>query len=212
MTANTRKQGYVLLGLTLIGTMATVIALTLASTTLNSRVARADATLLAVGKRVVEMNAGTENLQRIETLLSGVEAGGLEALQTRLEQKLDASVAELRKAIAVPPERNAKADEQRMQALLGGLSNQIRNLETQNQLQSRSIARLTEQLGAARQDVAALTRTTSNLETQLQQERSRIAPVAAPPQARPRERRDGPPAGDYIQYPDPQMKKLEIRQ
>ena len=63
-----------------------------------------------------------------------------------------------------------------------------------------------------RQDVAALTRTTSNLETQLQQERSRIAPVAAPPQARPRERRDGPPAGDYIQYPDPQMKKLEIRQ
>lgn len=212
VTAAIRRQGYVLLGLSLGSVVATVAALALASMTLNSRVSRADATLLAVGKRVVELNAGVENMKRIESMLANADSSAMEAMQSRLEQKLESSVADIRKAVTATPERVTKQDDQRIQATLTSLGSQLRSLEIQNQAQVKAITRLTEQLGAARSDVATLARITSQLENQLQLERTKVAAQATPPTARPRERRDDPRGADFIQYPDPQLKKLESRQ
>ncbi len=174
---------------------------------LEASVTRTETTLLAVGKRMVEMNAGTESLKTIESLLTGIDAKKETGRIESMEKKLDAALVEMRKpAEPASNEKAAKEDQARHQALL----TQIKVLDGQNQAQARATAKLGDQLSTSRAEVSKLTEATRKLETMLNAERQRpaaIAPSAAVIRARekPVEQKDK----DFVQFPNPQAQKTE---
>ena len=207
ITSRARTTSAIVLGAALLSIVAAAGALFSVTVQLSSRLTQTNATLLAVGKRAVEMNTGIEYLKHIETTLAEMASKqGSDQFQ-KLEAKLDATLAETRKPIAAEStEKPAKQDDQRHQALL----TQIKALEAQTQAQSRSIARMSELIAASRVELSKTTGISRSVEVLLASFHEKPRPPAAAPGApvpREREKPSELKSKDYIQYSAPQADK-----
>ena len=181
-----------------------------ASASLSGRLVQTDQTLQVAGKRVGELNAGVERLQRIETLLESQARPNPSAVESRiagLEERIESLMNEIRKGAAQKAvSATAAQPDDRQQALL----NQIRSLESALQVQSKNMVRLSEQVAGVKSEMASLSRTTSSIEAQWAQDQARNQQRAASqPAPRIRDRREDPRNPDFIQYPDPAARKSE---
>ena len=172
---------------------------------------KADQTLLAVGKRVVDMNAGLDNLQLIEThfskalaerAASAAEDAAQATARDALQSKLEIGLADLGKTCAAPRvDKPSKQTDARHQALLA----QIRSLETQTQSQERAIANMSTQLNSARAELPKAAGAPRRVEPAPDNEKDKPRTTAPPKAAATRERGKTPETGggEFIRYPDP---------
>ena len=209
-----RVMSAIVLGAAALSIVSAAGALFAVSVQLSSRLAQTNATLLAVGKRAVEMNTGFEYLK---TILSGMADKQGNDPFPKLEAKLDATLAEMRKPAAPPPpaEKPAKQDDARQQVLLTqvkALEAQTKALENQMQAQTRSIARMSELLAASKVEWSKASGIARNVETLLVNFNEKPRPAAvtqSPPASREREKPAEPKSRDYIQYTAPQSDKSD---
>ena len=209
VTERARMGAAIVLGAAALSIVAAAGALFAVSVQLGSRLTQTNATLLAVGKRAVQMNTGIENLGRIETVLAEVAKKPETDRLQKLEEKLDAALSETRRPIgAAPMEKPAKQDDARHQALL----TQMKALEAQTQTQARAITRMTEQIAASRADLSKTMSIARGVETTLASfgEKQRLAGAAPnPPAPREREKPAELRLKEFIHYPAAQADKGE---
>jgi flagellar biosynthesis chaperone FliJ len=195
MTASLRKQNKMVMillgsggGLMLIAAIVFVVM----SVRLQSRVSQLDAMVLAVGKRVVEMDASMEMVGSVQEALKEVvtKQGAIAAMQTKIDARLD----EVIKSAAGVPELTAKQVDGKTQVM----TKQVQSLDGRLQAQANSLKQLATQMqglqgalvdaGAARKELEALTR-----QQRERQASEGAASAAAATAARNRER--------MLQYP-----------
>ena len=208
-----RIMSAIVLGAAALSIVAAAGALFAVSVQLSSRLAQTNATLLAVGKRAVEMNTGFEYLKTTISVMADKQ--GSDPLQ-KIETKLDATLAEMRKPVAPPPtEKPAKQDDARQQVLLTqvkALEAQAKALENQMQAQTRSIARMSELLAASKVELSKASGIARNVETLLVNFNEKQRPAAvtqSPTPPREREKQAEQKSRDYIQYTAPQSDKSD---
>jgi len=206
-TTRARMTSAIVLGVAALSIFTAAGALFAVSIQMSGRLTQTNATLLAVGKRAVEMNTGIENLKRIETVLAEMAKKQGPDQSQKLEAKLDAALAETRRPLAAAPTDNpAKQDDARHQSLL----TQLKALEAQTQAQARSITRMNELISASRAEVSKTLGVARSLEILLANFNEKQRPagtVQTPPVAREREKPPEQKSKDFIQYPAPQVDK-----
>ncbi len=194
-----RKQNlWTMILMAVVGTLMVAAATLFGIMTLRmqDRVAMLDEMLVAVGKRVTEMDAtlelvggAQESLQAVATKQGEMVAG---------QAKMDARLDEVLKSAKDMPELTGKQVEQRMQAL----SKQVAALEARLQTQGSSSARMATQLqtmqGALGEN-AALKRELELMARQQRERQAQDASQAAQAAAKARER--------LVQYPRVQNDK-----
>lgn len=201
--ARARKHGKVILGVA--GGIAVVsVVLTAAVVTqVSSRMAKLDATLLAVGKRYVEMNAGLESLTLLNDSLAEmqVKQDAFAQLQAKLTSNLEEASKASQGLVTQVPQATAKE----VQARTAALMQQVQSIDSRVQAQGAAVKKMAdevkamqghqENLGALKRDVEAL--------VVLQRERyleaakaAGVTPAAKGPVV--------PPPPRTVQYPRPQ--------
>jgi hypothetical protein len=200
--AKARRQSKIVLGVA--GGIAVVsVVLTAAIVTqVGSRMAKLDATVLAVGKRYVEMSAGLESLTLLNDSLAEMQVK--QDAFAQLQAKLSANLEEASKAsqglVTQVPQATAKEVQSRTAALM----QQVQSMDSRVQAQAASMKKMAdevkamqgqqENLGALKRDVEALV----VLQRERYLEAAKAAGVATA---------KGPvvaPAPRTVQYPRPQ--------
>lgn len=204
--AQARKHSKIVLGVA--GAIA-VISLGLTAAVVaqvSSRMARLDATVLAVGKRYVELTAGLESLTVLNDSLAEMQAKqeAYAALQAKLASNLEESSKTQAGLVTQLPQATAKEVQARTQALMS----QVQAIDSKVQAQGAAVKKMADEVKAMQvqnENVGALKRDVEALVV-LQRERyleaargAGVAPgaaraPAAPPPAQPR----------GVQYPRPQ--------
>jgi len=224
-TEKARKLGIVFVavsgGLML---LATVVFATM-TFHLSSRLTAIDAMIVAVGQRVVKLNAGLDELEAIEGAIAKVQEQKSEKDEaiTKLATKLDGFITETRKYNADQAQLAAKKDDGKSGPALAA---QLKSLEAQLQTQSKSIGRLVELQDNAQAKVVALSKSVETLAA----ERKKAATPPPPPAPKPVARAPAPaptpapvpapavatpppapkekPVQAVVQYPNPALKKV----
>jgi len=225
-TEKARKLGIVFIavsgGLML---LATVVFATM-TFHLSSRLTAIDAMIVAVGQRVVKLNAGLDELEAIEGAIAKVQEQKAEKDEaiTKLATKLDGFITETRKYNADQAQLAAKKDDGKSGPALAA---QLKSLEAQLQAQSKSIGRLVELQDNAQAKVVALSKSVETLAA----ERKKVATPPPPPAPKPVARAPAPaptpapvpapvpavatppapkekPVQAVVQYPNPALKKV----
>ena len=203
--ARARRHGKIVLG---VAAGVSVVSLVLAAAIVaqvGSRMARLDATVLAVGKRFVELNTGLESLTVLNDSLAEMQSK--QEAYAALQAKLSAGLEEANKAsqglVAQVPAATAKEVQARTQALM----QQVQSIDSRLASQATAVKKMTdevkalqaqgENLGNLRREVEALV----VLQKERYLEAAKAAgvapkgPVVMPPQPQ-------QPRG--VQYPRPQ--------
>lgn len=170
MMSGYQKQGK--FSMILVGVAGSIMLITAAlfvfmSLRLQGRVAQLDEMVLAVGKRVVEMDASLELVGGAQEMLKSVatKQGELLAAHTRL----DARMEEVVKTTAGLPEQTGKQVEARMQAL----SKQVAALEGRLQAQSAASSRMAGQIQSMQGAIGDASAAKRELEALARQQRER---------------------------------------
>ena len=159
-----RKHQKIALGVA--GGIAVVsVVLTAAVVTqVASRMAKLDATLLAVGKRYVEMNAGLESLTLLNDSLAEmqVKQDAFAQLQAKLTTNLEEASKASQGLVTQVPQATAKE----VQARTAALMQQVQSIDSRVQAQGAAVKKMSddvkamqgqqENLGALKRDVEAL--------------------------------------------------------
>jgi hypothetical protein len=203
--ARARKHSKIVLGVA--GGIAVVgVVLTAAVVTqVASRMAKLDATVLAVGKRYVEMNAGLESLTLLNDSLAEmqVKQDAFAQLQAKLTTNLEEASKASQGLVTQVPQATAKE----VQARTAALMQQVQSIDSRVQAQGAAVKKMAdevkamqgqqENLGALKRDVEAL--------VVLQRERyleaakaAGVAPAAKGPVV------PAPAPPRTVQYPRPQ--------
>lgn len=202
--AKARKHGKVVLGVA--GGIAVVsVVLTAAIVTqMASRMAKLDATVLAVGKRYVEMSAGLESLTLLNDSLAEMQVK--QDAFAQLQAKLSANLEEASKASQGLVTQVPQATAKEVQARTAALMQQVQSIDSRVQAQGTAVKRMAdevkamqgqqENLGALKRDVEAL--------VVLQRERYLEAAKAAGVAGAPKGPVVAPPPPRTVQYPRPQ--------
>lgn len=172
--------------------LVTAVLFAIMSMRIQARVAMLDEMLVAVGKRVTEMDASLELIGGAQESLKTVitKQGELLAVQSKIDARLEQVV----KSAQDVPEQTAKQVEARMQAL----SRQVAGLESRFQSQSSSAQRMATQLQSMQGALGDAGSMKRELEALARQQRERQAQEAAQA-AKSRER--------LVQYPRQQSEK-----
>ena len=178
-----RMHAVIVLGTTGFLMLMAVVMFTVMALKLQDRLGATDTAVLAVGKRIVQLNAGVNSLKEIGAELEKFKLqqdDRSNAIEKFLPQ-VDANLNEIRKAVTEQAAKSAKpaAPDPRAQEL---------------QAQSRALAKLTEQVSSIQASLAKLTAAASAPRSVVP-----VAAAAAPPP--PKAER---PAQSFIQYPPPQ--------
>ena len=172
------------------------------SMTLQSRINQTDAMLLAVGKRVVELNAGIEGIDAMNRSLSSFSdrTDAIMAAQAKLEEQIKASLGESKALVTNLPTQTAKSVEESNKAL----STQVGALDAQMKKQAQAMASLGSQVkdlkGAVgdveplKRDVQALITLQKQRYLEALQQQQRSATTASAPEV-------------ILQYPNPKNAK-----
>jgi uncharacterized coiled-coil protein SlyX len=215
----------IVLGISGFALIAAVGVFTLMALQLQARIESADATVLAVGKRVVQLNSGIGSIKQIEEIIEKINERqqGQAVAMEKLVPRLDTGMAELRKTITEQAEKAAKTPtpppQQPPQAdpRVLALQAQIKALEPQLQAQARATAKLADQLAAMQANLAKINGVARNVETLISMEKQKpvavspvpvaapaaapvVAPVAAAPKEKERVERPNP---SFVRYPNP---------
>ena len=170
MLAGNKKQSK--FAIILLASAASLMLMTAAlfvfmSLKLQGRVAQLDEMVLAVGKRVVEMDASLELVGGAQEVLKSVAAK--QAEMTAAQTKIDARLEEVIKNAQGVPEQTAKQVEARLQAL----GKQVSGLDARFQAQAAATNKMASQVQSmqgALGDASAMKR---DLEAMARQQRER---------------------------------------
>lgn len=165
------KQGKIVLigaGGILMVSVAVFVAM---SATLQSRINQTDAMLLAVGKRVVELNAGIEGIDAMNRSLSSFSerTDAIMAAQAKLEEQIKVSLGESKDLVNSLPAQTAKS----VEGISKNIAAQVVAMDAQMKKQASAMASLGGQvksLAGSVGDVAPLKRDVQALVT-LQRQR-----------------------------------------
>ncbi|MFM8344434.1 MAG: hypothetical protein ACKOB5_07995 [Betaproteobacteria bacterium] len=202
--ARARKHNKIALGVAGGIAVAGVVLTAAVVTQVSSRMAKLDATLLAVGKRYVEMNAGLESLTLLNDSLAEmqVKQDAFAQLQSKLTTNLEEASKASQGLVTQVPQATAKE----VQARTAALMQQVQSIDSRVAAQGNAVKKMAddvkamqgqqENLGALKRDVEAL--------VILQRERyleaskaAGVAPAAKGPVV-------APPPPRTVQYPRPQ--------
>ena len=202
--ARARKHNKIALGVVGGIAVAGVVLTAAVVTQVSSRMAKLDATLLAVGKRYVEMNAGLESLTLLNDSLAEmqVKQDAFAQLQSKLTTNLEEASKASQGLVTQVPQATAKE----VQARTAALMQQVQSIDSRVAAQGNAVKKMAdevkamqgqqENLGALKRDVEAL--------VILQRERyleaakaAGVAPAAKGPVV-------APPPPRTVQYPRPQ--------
>ncbi|MDX1329233.1 MAG: hypothetical protein R3317_01200 [Burkholderiaceae bacterium] len=196
------RQGKIVLGVSGGVLFLSVAVFAAMSMTLQSRINQADAMLLAVGKRVVELNAGIEGIDAMNRSLSSFSdrTDAIMAAQAKLEEQIKTSLGESKALVTNLPTQTAKSVEESNKAL----STQVGALDAQMKKQAQAMASLGSQVkdlkGAVgdveplKRDVQALITLQKQRYLEALQQQQRAASTASAPEV-------------ILQYPNPKNAK-----
>ena len=196
------RQGKIVLGVSGGVLFLSVAVFAAMSMTLQSRINQADAMLLAVGKRVVELNAGIEGIDAMNRSLSSFSdrTDAIMAAQAKLEEQIKTSLGESKALVTNLPTQTAKSVEESNKAL----STQVGALDAQMKKQAQAMASLGTQVkdlkGAVgdveplKRDVQALITLQKQRYVEALQQQQRGAATASAPEV-------------ILQYPNPKSAK-----
>ena len=191
--AHTRS--IIALSVTALLMLAMVVVVFIMSLSLGSRFSQADATLVAIGRRLVDVKNSFETVGKVENTLSAARSTLQEdrELNRKLEARLDALMEEIKRLRALQAEKADKAPDKVFDKALEtrnqALTTQIKAMETQLQTQAKAVTKLSEQLTALQ--TQAGTQTGSNTELKrsidslLEMEKKRAAAPVPKPAASP---------------------------
>lgn len=176
--------------------LITAVLFAIMSMRIQARVAMLDEMMVAVGKRVAEMDATLELVGGAQEALKtvAVKQGEMVASQARIDERLE----QVLKNAQNVPEQTAKQVETRIQ----GLSKQVSAIESRLQAQASSSQRMASQLQSMQGALGDASAVKRELEAMARQQRERQAQEnaqAAQAAARARER--------LVQYPRAQTEK-----
>ena len=184
------RQGKIVLGVSGGVLFLSVAVFAAMSMTLQSRINQADAMLLAVGKRVVELNAGIEGIDAMNRSLSSFSdrTDAIMAAQAKLEEQIKASLGESKALVTNLPTQTAKSVEESNKAL----ATQVGALDAQMKKQAQAMASLGTQVkdlkGAVgdveplKRDVQALITLQKQRYLEALQQQQRAATTASAPE------------------------------
>ena len=196
------RQGKIVLGVSGGILFLSVAVFAAMSMTLQSRINQADAMLLAVGKRVVELNAGIEGIDAMNRSLSSFSerTDAIMAAQAKLEEQIKTSLGESRELVTNLPTQTAKSVEASSKAL----ATQVGALDAQMKKQAQAMASLGGQVkdlkGAVgdveplKRDVQALITLQKQRYLEALQQQQRAAAATSNPEV-------------VLQYPNPKTAK-----
>ena len=176
--------------------LITAVLFAIMSMRIQARVAMLDEMMVAVGKRVAEMDATLELVGGAQEALKtvAVKQGEMVASQARIDERLE----QVLKNAQNVPEQTAKQVETRIQ----GLSKQVSAIESRLQAEASSSQRMASQLQSMQGALGDASAVKRELEAMARQQRERQAQEnaqAAQAAARARER--------LVQYPRAQTEK-----
>ena len=214
-TVKARMHAVVVLGVTGFLMLAAVGVFTVMALQLQGRLDSADSTIMAVGKRVVSLNASIGTLKQMEAALEKFNERQDEQVKAmeKMMPQLETGMAEVRKSVADLAEKSAKpAAKAEADPRSAALQAQLKALEPQLQAQARSTARLAEQVTTMQANLAKINGVSRDVETLLKMEKQRAVVVAPPPAAAPVavapvEKEKPPPAPSYVRYPNPNARE-----
>lgn len=202
--ARARKHNKIALGIAGGIAVAGVVLTAAVVTQVSSRMAKLDATLLAVGKRYVEMNAGLESLTLLNDSLAEmqVKQDAFAQLQAKLTTNLEEASKASQGLVTQVPQATAKE----VQARTAALMQQVQSIDSRVAAQGNAVKKMAdevkamqgqqENLGALKRDVEAL--------VVLQRERYLEAARSAGVAPSPKGPVVTPPPPRTVQYPRPQ--------
>lgn len=162
--AKARRQSKIVLGVAAGVAVVSVVLTGAIVTQVSSRMAKLDATVLAVGKRYVEMSSGLESLTLLNDSLAEMQVKQ-DAL-AQLQAKLSANLEEANKASQGLATQVPQAMGKEFQARTQGLMQQVQSIDSRLQSQSAAVRKMADEiktmqgqqegLGALRRDVEAL--------------------------------------------------------
>ncbi len=195
---NRKQNKWTLIVMAVVGTvmLATSVMFAIMSMRIQARVAMLDDMLVAVGKRVTEMDATLELVGGTQETLKAMVAkqGEMVGAQAKLDERLE----QVLKTSQDVPEQTAKQVEARIQ----GLAKQVAGLESRFAAQSASAQRMATQLQSMQGALGDASAAKRELEALARMQRERQAQdnaQAAAARARERER--------LVQYPRAQGDK-----
>ena len=214
-TVKARRHAVVVLGVTGFLMLAAVGVFTVMALQLQGRLDSADSTIMAVGKRVVSLNASISTLKQMEAALEKFNERQDEQVKAmeKMMPQLETGMAEVRKSVADLAEKSAKpAAKAEADPRSAALQAQLKALEPQLQAQARSTERLAEQVTTMQANLAKINGVSRDVETLLKMEKQRAVvvappPAAAPVAAAPVEKEKPPPAPSYVRYPNPNARE-----
>ncbi len=191
--AHTRS--IIALSVTALLMLAMVASVFLISLNLGSRFTQADNTLVAIGRRLVDIKGSLETVGKVENTLSSARTALQEdrEMNRKLEARLDALMEETKRLRALQAEKADKAPDKGFDKVLEtrnqALTTQIKALETQLQTQAKAVAKLSEQLAALQTQAGTQAGTIAELkrgiDSLLEMEKKRAAAPAPKPSATP---------------------------
>ena len=118
------------------------------SATLQSRINQTDAMLLAVGKRVVELNAGIEGIDAMNRSLSSFSerTDAIMAAQAKLEEQIKVSLGESKDLVNSLPAQTAKS----VEGISKNIAAQVVAMDAQMKKQASAMALLGGQVKSLR--------------------------------------------------------------
>jgi hypothetical protein len=170
---------------------------------LSGRITQLDGSVFAVGKRVVELEAGLQNLAAISQQLGVVAKRQEELMRTQAELKtqVDSALRQSASIVSQVPQQAARE----LAATQEGLSKQVRSLDSRLQVQAGAVNALGRDVQNLQQSVASVPALRKDIETlvtlqreryleqlQKQSEVNRKPPPAPRPPALPQYPRPGP--------------------
>ena len=160
------------------------------SVSLSSRLKMVDGMLLAVGKRVTELNTTMETVASANEALHTMADHQEE--NRKLQEKLEAQLGEMAKSTQALPEAAAKQIEEKSQ----GLIKQVQSMDSRLQSQAASLQRLSQQVHALQGQVSdSGQKLRSEVESMTRQQRERLNAEQAAAKAAPKAR------DQALQYP-----------
>ncbi len=210
-------NAFTVLGAGALISVVAIVVLFFTSSEVKNRIEHADSMMLAVGRRVVDMNIKLDQQKKqaaiphtpppppapAPTFDPKPITDGLQ----KLENKIGTISTDVSSKVSAEIKTLKENDLANQKLLL----NQIKALEAQTQAQAKTIAKLSEQVAATQNTAPKIAQLTKNVETLMAQEKARpvmIAPAPTPaptpapapkPAAKPAEK----PPTEFIQYPLP---------
>ena len=207
-TVKARMHAVVVLGVTGFLMLAAVGVFTVMALQLQGRLDSADSTIMAVGKRVVSLNASIGTLKQMEASLEKFNERQDEQVKAmeKMMPQLETGMADLAGKSAKPAAK-VEADPR-----IAALQAQLKALEPQFQAQARATAKLAEQVTAMQANLAKINGVSRDVETLLRMEKQRAVVVTSPPPVAPVvlapiEKEKPPPVPNYVRYPNPNVRE-----